>query len=159
MSEFWRFLTAYFLGYAMLSFPLFCAFILYFSFIGVWFLNKHVSVVNLIIFNIFQEYEGDFKPNINPSYIPNDVKGDLTSKCYNCKFVNILFVFVLNFSVKYFNMLYVFTFLITRLLTGCDFGPSHTGVIEGGIGCVNQKHKQVKRETIVRSFKSVSCMA
>ena len=37
----------------------------------------------IYFFYIFQEFEGDFKPNITRSYIPNDLKGNLTYKCYN----------------------------------------------------------------------------
>ena len=42
--------------------------------------------VTLLVFNIFQESEGDFKPDINPSYIPNDMKGNLTYRCSNRSF-------------------------------------------------------------------------
>ena len=53
-----------------------------------------------IIFENFQDDEGDFKPNNSPPYIPNEMKGNPTYKCYNRRLVNTIIVFVLNIVVK-----------------------------------------------------------
>ena len=103
-------MTAYFLWYVIVSFQKFCAIISCFAYIVVLFLVEHVSPVIFLIFKISQEYEGDFKPSISASYIPNDMKGNLTYKFYSRRLVDAMIVFVLNVAINYFSRLSVFTF-------------------------------------------------
>ena len=92
----------------MVCYSLLSAVILCFAYNVLIFLDEHFSAIILLIFNIFQDYEGDVKPSVNPSYIRNEMKGNLNSRGS----VNAMISFVLKISANYFRSLRVFTFIL-----------------------------------------------